>query len=421
MSNEGPDRQSASACENGDILLVGGGQASYMAASALRRGGHVGTITIVGEEAYLPYERPPLSKAVLLGEAEAEGAFLTSAEALAAHDIRFVQGRIVTIDREHRRAAGSSGETFSFDYLVLATGGEAKRPLISGAPPISVLRTMDDALELRRRLCGATRLLVIGGGWIGLEVAASASKAGLAVDVVEAADRLCLRSLPEGPSRYLADLHAAHGVRVHLGRRPDSLEQREAGCRMVLDDGSVIDADFAVAGIGMTPRIDLARACGLAVDAGILVDSQCRTSDPAIFAAGDVAQICIDGRSTRVESWANANEQAAIVAAAILGHAAPDRQPPWFWSDQFNCNLQILGDPAACSSVVETSTGEYGARSWYYLDGDRLSGIVAANRPRDIQAGRRLMARDAVVTATALEEAGYDLALLLRKPVSREP
>ena len=402
------------------VLLVGGGQASWMIAKALRRDGFAGRITLVGDEDHPPYERPPLSKGILLGSITAREAYLGSQSDLSELGVTWIIDKALTIDRASRCVRTAGGAVLAWDHLVLATGGRARHLDIPGAQLAGVfsLRTLSDAARLKAEFVPGRRLVVAGGGWIGLEVAASARMAGLDVTLVEAAPRLCTRSLPEAPASFLLELHRARGTDIRLGQALSSIAGAGRVEEVVLGGGERLPADLVLAGIGMLPNIDLAAEAGIETRSGILVDGNGRTSDPAIFAAGDVAEE--RGTGARTESWANANEQAEVVAAAILGMPSPERPPAWFWSDQYDVNLQILGAVAGTESVA-VAAPERGDGSWCYFDQGRLSGLVAVNRPRDVQVVRRLLQRGYMIDAGTLAAADGDLAQLLKSPPPSGP
>ena len=290
----------------------------------MRAEGYAGRIVLVGAERHPSHERPPLSKAVLSGEAAPETTHLFKPEEHAALDLDFrAEARATRIDRAAKRVALAGGESLPYDKLILTTGGTARRLPVPGgdSPRVLYLRTIEDSLAIRAALGPGKKLVVIGGGWIGLEVAATARKLGASVVVVEGLDRLCARTVPPAISAFLLARHEREGVEIRLGAGVKAIEDR--GALVVrLADGSSLEADAVVAGIGLEPDVALARDAGLTVDNGILVDEQCRTSDPDVFAAGDCANTplpCL-GRRVRLESWANAQNQAIVAAKAALGH-----------------------------------------------------------------------------------------------------
>jgi 3-phenylpropionate/trans-cinnamate dioxygenase ferredoxin reductase subunit len=289
----------------------------------------------------------------------------------------------------------STGETIAFDKLILCTGGTARRPRLPGAdgPRVHYLRTIADSLAIRARLAEIRHLVVIGGCWIGMEVAATARKRGVQVTVIEALPRLCERSVPPEISAHLLALHRRNGVEVLLGAGVEAIDDGPAGVSVVLTDGRRVAGDAVVVGIGLAPNVELAQAAGLAVDNGIVVDEQGRTSDPDIFAAGDVANAplaCL-GRRIRLESWANAQNQAIAAAKAALGADAGYDELPWFWSDQYDMNLQILGLPAKWPEPVVRGDAAGASFSLFYLEGERLAAVVSVNAPRDLRAVKKLI------------------------------
>jgi len=378
------------------IVIVGAGQAGSWAAKTLRSEGFTGRIVLLGEEAHPPHERPPLSKAVLAGTAGPETTHLFKADDLAKLDLDFrPDTRVAAIDRAARTITVQSGETLAYARLILCTGSRVRTLGVPGAdaPCVHYLRTVDDSLALHARLVAGRHLIVIGGGWIGLEVAATARKRGLDVTVIEALDRLCARGLPPELSDHLLALHTYHGVAVRLGVGVSGIEPSADGVTVILADGSRIAGDRVVVGIGVIPNTELAAAAGLAVDNGIVVDDAGRTADAAIFAAGDCTNLplaCLD-RRVRLESWANAQNQAIVAAKAALGQDVRYDELPWFWSDQYDMNLQMLGYPARWSDSVVRGDRASGSFSRFYLEDGHLSAIISVNAPRDLRAARKLL------------------------------
>ncbi|OZI18586.1 ferredoxin reductase [Bordetella genomosp. 9] len=393
------------------IVIVGAGQGGAMAAAALRAQGYAGKLTLVGREFHPPYERPPLSKAVLR-DAAAETAAAIHAEAYyAEQDIALLRGvEALALDRAARRISLSNGTWLAYDRCLLATGGQARTlpSLPPGMPGVHYVRTLDDARGLRACLSGgarAARVAVVGGGFLGLEIASTALESGADVAVVESADRLLPNALPAPLSTWLAARATALGARLHLGARiasilPATTDATAGG--LALDSGVVLPADAIVVAIGLQPDVALARAAGLEIDAdngGIRVDAHCRTADPHVLAIGDCASQHRDllGRHARLESWQNANEQARVAAAAMLDADPPAAPYPWFWTDQFGCNIQMLGMPVAGLSYVCRGTAAPGDAAprliWLgHRDGVPVHG-VAINAAADLRQMRLLFER----------------------------
>jgi 3-phenylpropionate/trans-cinnamate dioxygenase ferredoxin reductase subunit len=360
------------------VVIVGGGQAGGWVARTLRDTGFAGEVILLGEELHPPYQRPPLSKEVLLGEMEPEGCYLWP-EGLSV-DIRY-GAQACRIDRTAKRLHLSGGAFIDYDRLVLATGGRVRR---LDLPDVHYLRTIDDAMKLRLSLATAGSVLVVGGGWIGLEAAAVARKLGHDVTLVEATERLCVRVMPPVVSDYLHDLHARKGVKIHY--RASAQDFR---------------SDVVIAGIGIIPNDELALESGLAVNDGIVVDEYGRTSDPDIFAVGDVANL----GGVRIESWANAQNQGIAAAKTIAGTPTPYRDIPWFWSNQYDVNLQFLGLPDPLSRTVLRGDPAQDCFSLFFLDEDnRISGVVSANAMRDLRAAKRMMERRVRVDPQSLAD-----------------
>ncbi|GAA4333455.1 FAD-dependent oxidoreductase [Pigmentiphaga soli] len=396
------------------FVIVGAGQAGGWIALTLRSEGFAGRIVMIGNESHPPYERPPLSKAVLKGEAEPHSTYIVTADKLAEDKVElWLDETAQEIDRERCAVRCASGRSVQYDALFLTTGGSARKlPSLPEGPNTFYLRRLEDAALLGEALQRAGSLLVVGGGWIGLEVAATARQAGKAVTVVEMAPALCARSLPPEMSAFLADLHRGHGVDLRLGARAD-FEPHGAGVRARLADGTAVDADVAVVGVGMVPHTELAQACGLEVDNGIVTDAQGRTSDPRIFAAGDVANHPSRhaGRRLRLESWANAQNQAVVAAKAALGGADEYHDIPWFWSDQYDVNLQILGlPPEGVAPVVRRYDGR--RQVYFYLAEGRVRSAIAINSGRDIRVIKRWMAAGTAPSAADLQDVSRDLQKL---------
>ncbi|MGJ7490066.1 NAD(P)/FAD-dependent oxidoreductase [Variovorax sp. ZT4R33] len=400
------------------IVIVGAGQAGGWVAQTLRKEGHAGKIVLIGDEPHIPYERPPLSKAVLSGEAPAESTYLIQREAFDRLAIDWRPGiRAAAIDRAARQLHLSEGGPLAYDKLILCSGGRARALQVPGADLAGVLtlRSLEDARTLGRTLIPGKRLVVVGGGWIGLEVAATARKKGMAVTVVEAMSRLCERTVPPEISDYLARLHATHGTEVLLRAGVEKLSRGEDGALVaMLSDGRECHGDTVLVGIGLVPNDELAREAGLVCDGGIVVDAQCRTSDPDILAAGDVAcwHCGWAGRRMRLESWQNAQEQGIAAARSALGLAVDHQPLPWFWSDQYDTNLQIYGMPTASHRVVERRAPGSDSFILFYLDGDVVSAAVGPNAARDLRFARRLIEQRKAVDPARLADVQVPMAKL---------
>jgi 3-phenylpropionate/trans-cinnamate dioxygenase ferredoxin reductase subunit len=399
------------------IVIVGGGQAGGWAAKTLRDRGYTGELVLVGEETHPPYERPPLSKAVLAGEAQPESVHLFKDALFDALDINWRRGRrAADLDRGARRVRLDDGSEEAYDRMLLCMGGRA-RPLpleVPGDVDVAMLRTIDDALALRNQLRTRPRLLVIGGGWIGLEVAATARKMGSDVHVVEALQRLCARVLPVCVSSQLLALHASHGVTFSLGVTVERLERSGATVvRAHLSDGTAVEADRVFAGLGMMANDGLAREAGIECRNGIVVDASCATSDPIVFAAGDVAVAPNRWAAglVRLESWQNAQDQGIAAARAMLGEAVAYDPVPRFWSDQYDVNLQIEGlPPADCQSVNRGDIGG-GRYITFAHSGGCVHAAIGYNAGREMRTARKVVASRAAIDPSLLADPAADLGV----------
>ncbi|MDE1180219.1 FAD-dependent oxidoreductase [Paraburkholderia sp.] len=400
------------------IVVIGGGQAAGWVVKTLRKEGFAGRLVMIADEIHLPYERPPLSKAVLAGEADIDTVRLVKPDDFTALNVEAWQPDCATsIDRDARIVRTQSGREVHYDRLVIATGGAARKlpASIVTTAHVAYLRTLDEAVALGERLRKSERVLVIGGGWIGLEVAATARKLGVAATVVEGAPRVCARSVPPAISSFLLNLHQTNGVDVRLNAALVSLDDHPTDAnrvRATLADGTTLDADFAVAGIGLTPHTSLAEAAGVAVADGIVVDHFGATEDPRIFACGDVANhpSAWLKRRVRLESWANAQNQAIVTAKALLGTFEPYAEIPWFWSDQYDVNLQILGDiPTDAELAVR---GDLSAKraTLFHVENGTIRGVIAINSARDLKIARKWMNQGRAVDLATLTDASTALA-----------
>ncbi|MEP9387964.1 FAD-dependent oxidoreductase [Mesorhizobium sp. KR9-304] len=405
------------------MVIIGAGECGARAAFALRENGYAGPVTLVGEEAHLPYERPPLSKEALHREEEPEPKWIGLAGHFTEQGISVLTGRTaVGIDRHAKTVRLSDGSALAYDRLLLATGALPRQlPLAANAGPRCVtLRSFDDALAIRRLLVPGMRLVVIGGGFIGLELAASAAKRGAAVTVVEAQPRVLMRGVPEEIASVVAERHRAEGVDIRVGVAIASISGDADSAHVVLADGTDLAADLLVVGIGAVPVTGLAEAAGLAIENGIAVDRHLRTSDPDILAAGDCCSFPLEtygGRRVRLESWRNAQDQGTLAAKNMLGVDEPISAVPWFWSDQHDLTLQIAGLAEGAERHVRRDLGD-GAFILFHLapDGRLLaaSGIGPGNTvARDIRLAEMLIAKGARPDPQALASPDVKLKSLL--------
>ncbi|MSO70473.1 MAG: hypothetical protein EXQ88_00395 [Alphaproteobacteria bacterium] len=400
-------------------VIVGGGQAGARATEALRKHGYPGAITLVSDETYLPYERPPLSKSVLTGADEPVKARLFNEEFYRTQDIALrLATRAESIDRAARRLRLAAGESLAYDTLLLATGARPRRLALPGSDAASLyyLRGIDDCLALRHRLQPEARVVLIGGGYIGLEVAAAARARGAQVTVLEAQASILARVAAPEVASAIAALHRRHGVEIRTGVAIEGCEPAGAETSIRLKGGATLAADVIVVGIGILPNVELAASAGLVIDGGILVDSFGRSSDPAIYAAGDVASFDhpLLGRRVRLESWQNAQNQAIAAARAIAGAPLPYSEIPWFWSDQYDVNLQLAGLPARWDRVVLRGDRVAMRFTAFYLDAGRLVAVNAANSARDIAPARQMIARGIAPDPALLADPSVDLRSLVR-------
>jgi 3-phenylpropionate/trans-cinnamate dioxygenase ferredoxin reductase subunit len=404
------------------FVIVGGGLAGSVAAGTLRAGGFDGRIVLVGDEIHLPYSRPPLSKAVLRGESEGDVSILRPASWYADREIDLELGvRATVVDPNDRVVVLESGRRIGYDKVLLTTGGRARALDVPGfrLDGVHTLRTLDDSLAIRARLRPGLRVVVVGAGFIGAEVAASARAIGCDVTMFEIADVPLSRVLGAEVGRRYAAIHREEGVVLHTGIGLERIEGNGGVRRVVATDGVIHEADVVIAGVGMAPDVGVATSSGIEVGNGILVSERCETSIPDVYAAGDVAlhPNPILGQTIRVEQWQNAQHQGAAAARNMLGHHEPFAEVPWFWSDQYDVNLQMAGLPTASDDVVFRGDESGRAFSVFYLRDGYLVAVVGLNRTKDVSQGRRLINERAVISPEALGDESVDLAGLgVQKP-----
>jgi 3-phenylpropionate/trans-cinnamate dioxygenase ferredoxin reductase subunit len=406
------------------IVIVGAGQAGVHLSESLRSAGYQGAITLIGEEAHPPYHRPPLSKAWLAGELDAAQLTMRTPEALERKDIALRTGvKVSGIDTASRTVSLSGGELLAYDGLALATGAIPRALAVPGADSDGVfaLRTLDDAGAIVGHLhrCAENSLpvVVIGGGFIGLEVAATARKLGLAVTVLEAAPRLLGRVLAPLLSDWYAQLHADHGVELVFNAQLSSIDNAQGQVTAVKTaDGRRFPAGLLIVGIGVTANDSLARAAGIDCDRGIIVDACARTSVPGVVAAGDcTARRLADGSLLRLESVQNANEQGRSAAAALLGQERPFVATPWFWSDQYDKKLQMAGLSAGAEQWVVRGAPDSGSFSVFHYRDGRLIAVDSVNAGKDHLLARKLLDTGVSPAPAQAADSTFDLAGLLGK------
>lgn len=398
------------------IVIVGGGHAAVSAAETLRREGFGGAIVVVGEEEHPPYERPPLSKAWLAGTAPVVDPQYRDRSWYADNAVELVTGtRAESLDVAARRLGLSDGSLLPYDQLLIATGGRPRRlPGVEG-DRIRYLRTVADAARLRELLVPGERLVVLGGGFVGCEVAATARAAGMDVTILEMAPTVLGRALGPELGAVFADLHRSRGVDVRTGERVEAVHQVRDGV-VVRTDRSAVEGSALLVAVGLERATELLAGTPVTCDDGVLVDEYAATGVPGIYAAGDVAAAYHPryGRRLRVEHDDNAAKQAAVAARNMLGGRVAHDDPHWFWSDQYEHNLQMAGLPDGHDTVVLRGRPQELSFAAFSLRGERLLSVLAVNRGREIVAGRKLIAAGTPVTAEQLGDESVDLRRLTR-------
>ncbi|TYB82005.1 NAD(P)/FAD-dependent oxidoreductase [Maritimibacter fusiformis] len=397
------------------VVVIGAGQAAASLVAKLRQDGFEGRITLIGDEPAPPYQRPPLSKAYLLGEMEVERLYLRPESFYAEHDITLKLGvRVEEIDPD-AKTLRAGGEVVAYDMLVLTTGSVPNRlPARIGGDlkGVYTVRTLADVDAMAEEFSEGRRVLVIGGGYIGLEAAAVAAKKGLKVTLVEMADRILGRVAAPETSAYFRKLHADHGVDIREGCGLTALGGTDRVTTAELSDGTTLDVDFVIVGVGIRPDTALAEAAGLEIDNGIAVDAQGRTSDPSIWAAGDCASFPQSGARLRLESVGNAIDMGELVAGNLMGEGRDYVAKPWFWSDQYDVKLQIAGLGTGYDTIV-TRPSEGSTSFWYYR-GDALIAVDAMNDPRAYMIGKRLIEAGKTADKALVADPESDLKALLK-------
>ncbi|SEW39385.1 3-phenylpropionate/trans-cinnamate dioxygenase ferredoxin reductase subunit [Cognatiyoonia koreensis] len=397
------------------FVVIGAGQAGSSLVAKLRTEGFDGDITLIGGESVPPYQRPPLSKAYLLGEMTKERLFLRPEAYYADHNITLKLGtRAVGIDPAAQVVTLNSGEELHYDALALTTGAHPRElpARIGGSlENVFTVRDLSDADRMAPAFKAGARALIVGGGYIGLEAAAVAKKRGVDVTLIEMSDRILQRVAAPETSDYFRTLHESHGVKILEGIGLEELLGDSAVTRARLDDGTILDLDFVVVGVGIHPATILADAAGLAIDNGIATDTFGRTSDPHIWAAGDCASCDWNGQRIRIESVGNAIDQAEIVACNMMGQNKPFVPKPWFWSDQYDCKLQIAGLNLGYTEVI-VKKGD-GQSHWYYKHNELIA-VDAMNDPRNYMIGKRLIEAGKSPDKAVIADPNTDMKALLK-------
>jgi len=397
------------------IVIIGAGQAGSSLAIKLRALGYQGTVTLIGEEPYAPYQRPPLSKTYLLGEMALERLYLRPEEVYRDQNIELRLGTQVTAIDPVAQVISLGAETLSYDQLALTTGSTPRLlpEAIGGRlQNVFAVRGLADVDAMRPAFERGGHVLIIGGGYIGLEAAAVAAKRGLKVTLVEMADRILQRVACAETSDYFRALHQSHGVTLLEGVGLSSLTGTDHVTGAILSNGATLDIDFALVGVGIQPNTQLADAAGLTLNNGIETNALGQTSQSTIWAAGDCASFPYQGQRIRLESVPNAIDQAEVVAANMLGAQKAYHATPWFWSDQYDVKLQIAGLNQGFENVV-TRIGEAGRSHWYYKAGQVLA-VDAMNDPRAYMVAKRLIEAGKTADPALVADPGSDLKALLR-------
>lgn len=399
-----------------DVVIIGGGQAGFSAVARLRGSGYRGRLTLICGEPDHPYQRPPLSKAYLLGRMERSQLKFRPPDYYREQQVDVRLGAwCERIDCQHRTVI-VDGEEIPYDALLLATGAQPRAlPSESGGTlsGVHTVRDLADVDTIRRSMLPGTDVLVVGGGYIGLEAAASAVGCGLKVTLIEASDRILQRVAAPQTSDWFRSLHNRHGVVMVEGVGLERLHGPGAVSHATLSNGQTIPATLVIVGIGIMPSIALAEAAGIAIENGIRTDRRCRTSEPSIWAAGDCASFPYGKTRIRLESVQNAIDQAEAAVDDMLGNGSDYAPVPWFWSDQYDTKLQIAGLNTGWDQIVVREDSTTGAASHWYFAQDRLLAVDAINQPRAYMVGKRLLDKGRSVTPGRVSDMATDLKSLL--------
>ncbi len=402
-----------------NIIVVGTGQAATSFAARLRKIDQISTITMIGEEAALPYQRPPLSKKYATGEMSVEQLMLRASDWYAQNNITCITAsRVEQIDAQSKTIQTSDNESRNWHKLVFATGSRARhlpKAIGGNISGVLVLRSLEDADAISQKLKTEKKVVIVGGGYIGLEAAAVCAKLGLSVTLIEAADRILQRVACKETSDWFRNLHQSHGVEIIEGTGLDHFEETDGKVSaVILADGKRIETDFVLVGIGIIPNAELASEIGLTVDGGIVVNEHCQTSNPDIYAAGDCAAFQYKGELTRLESVQNAIDQAECAADNIAGEQRSYAPYPWFWSDQYDVKLQIAGLNRGYDNVIVRPSERKGGISHFYYSGDTLLAVDAMNDPRTYMVGKKMLEAGKNITPEQAGDMNLELKSLLK-------
>ncbi len=400
------------------IIIIGAGQAAASCAARLRQKNQSCEITIIGEEPHLPYQRPPLSKKYATGDMTLDQLLLRPEDWYEQNQISCISNqRVTSVDTTQKTATLENSETLSWDKLVFATGSKARAlPDAIGGNLNSVylLRSLDDADNFAGELLENRRVVIVGGGYIGLEAAAVCASRGLKVTLIEAADRILQRVACSNTSDWFRSLHTSRGVTIHEGVGLETFEGSEGKISAaILADGTRIDADFALVGIGIIPNAEIALDAGLEVEGGIIANEYCQTSNPDIYAAGDCAAFQYKDEVTRLESVQNAIDQAECAADNIAGEAREYKPYPWFWSDQYDVKLQIAGLNRGYDKIITRVGDREGSMAHFYFKGDTFLAVDAMNDPRTYMVGKKMLEAGKNITREQAADKSIQLKSLL--------
>lgn len=401
------------------VLIIGGGQSAASCAARLRQKDNNCDITIIGEEEHLPYQRPPLSKKYATGDMSLDQLLLRPQDWYQQNEISLITGsRVVSVDVSEKILRLEDESTHAWDKLVFATGSRARglpQSIGGNLKGVYLLRGIKDADVLSDELVEGRKVVIVGGGYIGLEAAAVCATRGLQVTLVEAAERILQRVACPQTSDWFRSLHALNGVEIHEACGLEKLEEKNGKvCAAHLKDGTKLEADFVLIGIGIISNSELAEEAGLEVDSGIVVNQKCQTSNPDIYAAGDCAIFQYKGEATRLESVQNAIDQAECVADNIAGEARDYQPYPWFWSDQYDVKLQIAGLNRGYDTIIIREGEREGSMAHFYFKGDQFISVDAMNDPRTYMAGKKMLEAGKNITPEQAGDKSIELKSLLQ-------